>query len=47
MVTTLPNPQPSRHALSEYIYRLENGDALLPDSPGNLVEVVGILHSYG
>ncbi len=39
--------EPSRHPLAEYIYRLEAGDALLPDSARNLVEVVGILKSYG
>lgn len=33
--------------IDEYITRLENGDALLEDSPQNLVEVVGILKSYG
>lgn len=31
----------------KYIERLEAGDALLPDSPQNLLEVVGILKSYG
>jgi CO2 hydration protein len=35
------------HPLSNYIHRLESGDALLPDYPENLVEVVGILKSYG
>ena len=33
--------------IDEYISRLERGDALLNDSPQNLVEVVGILKSYG
>ena len=33
--------------VEEYIARLEKGDALLDDSPQNLVEVVGILKSYG
>ncbi|BAZ45799.1 carbon dioxide hydration protein [Chondrocystis sp. NIES-4102] len=33
--------------IDEYITRLEKGDALLQDSPQNLVEVVGILKSYG
>jgi CO2 hydration protein len=33
--------------IDEYIARLEQGDALLNDSPQNLVEVVGILKSYG
>ncbi|MEM8721386.1 MAG: CO2 hydration protein [Cyanobacteria bacterium P01_G01_bin.39] len=33
--------------IDEYINRLESGAALLDDSPQNLVEVVGILKSYG
>jgi CO2 hydration protein len=33
--------------IDEYIARLEKGDALLDDSPQNLMEVVGILKSYG
>ena len=33
--------------VEEYIDRLERGEALLEDSPQNLVEVVGILKSYG
>jgi CO2 hydration protein len=33
--------------VEEYITRLEQGSALLDDSPQNLVEVVGILKSYG
>ena len=33
--------------VEEYIRRLEQGEALLEDSPQNLVEVVGILKSYG
>ena len=39
--------EPSQHPLAEYIYRLESGEALLKDSPENVVEVVGILKSYG
>lgn len=38
---------PSSHPLKDYIYRLETGQALLADSPQNLMEVVGILKSYG
>ncbi|MEM7758571.1 MAG: CO2 hydration protein [Cyanobacteria bacterium P01_A01_bin.40] len=33
--------------IDEYITKLESGAALLEDSPQNLVEVVGILKSYG
>ncbi|HAC64790.1 MAG TPA: carbon dioxide transporter [Cyanothece sp. UBA12306] len=39
--------EPSRHPLAEYIYRLEQGEALLKNSPRNVIEVVGILKSYG
>lgn len=35
------------HPLAAYINRLTAGDALLPDTADNLVEVVGILKSYG
>ena len=38
---------PSQHPLAEYIHRLETGEALLQDSPENVLEVVGILKSYG
>ena len=37
----------STHPLNAYINRLKAGDALLPDTPENVVEVVGILKSYG
>ena len=33
--------------IDEYIARLEGGEALLNDSPDNLLEVVGVLKSYG
>jgi CO2 hydration protein len=39
--------QPSKHPLAKYIYQLESGEALLRDSPENVLEVVGILKSYG
>lgn len=39
--------QPSKHPLAEYVHRLESGQALLRDSPENVLEVVGILKSYG
>lgn len=39
--------KPSNHPLAAYIERLQTGEALLPDSPENVVEVVGILKSYG
>lgn len=39
--------KPSTHPLADLIERLESGGALLPESPDNVVEVVGILKSYG
>ncbi|BBA79416.1 constitutive low affinity CO2 uptake protein [cyanobacterium endosymbiont of Rhopalodia gibberula] len=39
--------KPSCHPLAEYIYRLEQGEALLKNSSNNVLEVVGILKSYG
>lgn len=39
--------KPSKHPLAPYIERLETGEALLQDSPQNVLEVVGILKSYG
>ncbi len=37
----------SSHPYSAYMERLKNGDALLPDTKENVMEVVGILKSYG
>lgn len=45
-MTTTPLT-PSLHPLAEYIDRLESGKALLADTPENVIEVVGILKSYG
>src|ERR671932_2962137 len=36
-----------KHPLESYIERLLGGGALLGDTPENVMEVVGILHSYG
>jgi CO2 hydration protein len=43
----LTAPSPSSHPLAYIVDRLESGGALLPDTPENVVEVVGILKSYG
>ena len=45
MITTPKNPpyQP----LAEFVERLQTGEALLKDNPENVLEVVGILKSYG
>jgi CO2 hydration protein len=37
----------TNHPLAEYLDRLMTGGVLLPDSPSNVEEVVGILKSYG
>jgi CO2 hydration protein len=37
----------SRHPSADYIERLLGGQTLLPDTPENALEVVGILKSYG
>ncbi|NEP17070.1 MAG: CO2 hydration protein [Leptolyngbya sp. SIO4C1] len=37
----------SVHPLSNYVKRLLTGGTLLPDTPDNVLEVVGILDSYG
>ncbi len=39
--------KPHNHPLAEYVKRLQSGEALLSDSPENVLEVVGILKSYG
>lgn len=38
---------PSKHQLADFIHQLESGQALLKDSPEHVLEVVGILKSYG
>ena len=45
MMKTKKNP-PYNH-LAEYVHRLQTGEALLKDSTENVLEVVGILKSYG
>ncbi|HEY9861666.1 MAG TPA: CO2 hydration protein, partial [Candidatus Obscuribacterales bacterium] len=45
MVSTIQ--QPSNHPLAEYVHRLEAGEALLANNQINVLEVVGILKSYG
>ncbi|MBD2206189.1 CO2 hydration protein [Calothrix sp. FACHB-1219] len=45
-MVTIQN-KPYNNPLAEYIKRLQTGEALLADSPENVLEVVGILKSYG
>jgi len=40
-------PAPSTHVHAELIHRLEQGQALLVESEENLIEVIGVLKSYG
>jgi CO2 hydration protein len=40
-------PKPNAHPLQPYIERLLAGEALLPDNATHVIEVVGILKSYG
>jgi CO2 hydration protein len=47
MTTKIPTLSPSLHPLASIIDRIEQGGALLPDSPENVMEVVGVLKSYG
>ena len=46
-MVSIPVKRSKSILVDEYIARLEQGSALLNDSPQNLVEVVGILKSYG
>jgi CO2 hydration protein len=39
--------KPSTHPFIPFVNRLLSGGALLPDTPDNVMEVVGILKSYG
>lgn len=45
---TLPKTQlpPSTHPFAEILYRLEAGGAMLPDSPENLKQIIGIYKAY-
>ncbi|MGI0491673.1 CO2 hydration protein [Alkalinema pantanalense CENA528] len=45
-MTTLISPT-TPHPFEAVIQRLEQGQSMLPDSPTNVIEVVGILESYG
>ncbi len=50
MTATLPEisaPLPSIYPLQPALHRLLQGEAMLPDTQNNLIEVVGILSSYG
>ncbi len=46
-MVAVPSLAPSAHPLTDVITRMEAGGALLPESELNLMEVVGVLKSYG
>ncbi|MFE1744097.1 CO2 hydration protein [Coleofasciculus sp. H7-2] len=50
MVQTTPKPAtklpPSNHEFAEIIHRLEAGGAMLPDTPENLMQIIGIYKAY-
>ncbi|NET26534.1 CO2 hydration protein [Okeania sp. SIO1I7] len=43
--TTIKLP-PSKHEFAEIIHRLEAGGAMLPDTPENLMQIIGIYKAY-
>ncbi|NJO80597.1 MAG: CO2 hydration protein [Cyanobacteria bacterium RM1_2_2] len=50
MTTTLTSPAiklpPSTHEFAEIIHRLEAGGAMLPDTPENLMQIIGLYKAY-
>ncbi|MEM8810364.1 MAG: CO2 hydration protein [Cyanobacteria bacterium P01_G01_bin.38] len=46
--TTLPKPTlpPSSHPFADIIHRLEAGGSMLPDTPENLMQIIGIYKAY-
>jgi CO2 hydration protein len=45
-MTTATKLPPSTHLFAEIIHRLEAGGAMLPDSPENLMQIIGIYKAY-
>jgi CO2 hydration protein len=45
-VTTKPMLPPSNHPLADIVHRLEAGGAMLPDTPENLMQIIGIYKAY-
>jgi hypothetical protein len=37
---------PSTHEFAEVIHRLEAGGAMLPDTPENLMQIIGLYKAY-
>ncbi|MGF1515402.1 MAG: CO2 hydration protein [Elainellaceae cyanobacterium] len=51
MTATLPQPNPSTippstHPFADIIHRLEAGGSMLPDTPENLMQIIGIYKAY-
>ncbi|OAB56921.1 carbon dioxide transporter [Leptolyngbya valderiana BDU 20041] len=50
MVRAIPKPKtpipPSNHEFAEVIHRLEAGGSMLPDTPENLMQIIGIYKAY-
>ncbi|BAZ89130.1 CO2 hydration protein [Raphidiopsis curvata NIES-932] len=50
MVQTVPKPTsklpPSTHEFADIIHRLEAGGSMLPDTPENLMQIIGIYKAY-
>jgi len=44
--TRPPLIQPSQHPYAEVIHRLEAGGSMLPDTPENLMQIIGIYKAY-
>ena len=48
MPTTLQKPTlpPSTHPFADIVHRLESGGSMLPDTPENLKQIIGIYKAY-
>lgn len=48
MTATLGRPvlPPSKHELAEVVHRLEAGGGMVPDTPENLMQIIGIWYAY-
>ncbi|MBE9030646.1 CO2 hydration protein [filamentous cyanobacterium LEGE 11480] len=45
-VTSKATLPPSKHPLADIVHRLEAGGAMLPDTPENLMQIIGIYKAY-
>lgn len=46
MTTTITPLPPSQHEFAEIVHRLEAGGSMLPDTPENLKQIIGIYKAY-